>query len=151
MRELQVAYIEKQQRAQQHRTGLSLYLAEIVKIVQLGEQAKGKVFKSGSYVQQISTRGSSIEAATIQMSRWCTVLSQVRLTSHGVNSRRQVTLHWMLTTYSRNSNSRELRMSMGFFRARKSQAEGPLCPRCGLLMTILLISHSHCRQLNIIE
>lgn len=69
MRELQVAYIEKQQRAQQHRTGLSLYLAETVKIVQLGEQAKGKVFKSGSYVQQISTRGSSIEAATIQMSR----------------------------------------------------------------------------------
>lgn len=69
MRELQVAYIEKQHRAQQHRTGLSLYLAEIVKTVQLGEQAKGKVFKSGSYVQQISTRGSSIEAATIQMSR----------------------------------------------------------------------------------
>lgn len=64
-----MAYIEKQQRTQQHRAGLSLYLAEIVKTVRLREQAKGKVFKSGSYVQQISTRGSSVEAATIQMSR----------------------------------------------------------------------------------
>lgn len=68
MRELQVTYIEKWQRAQQHRAGLSLYLAEIVKTGQLREQAKGKVFKFGSYVQQISTRGSSVEAATIQMS-----------------------------------------------------------------------------------
>lgn len=52
MKELQVAYIEKQQRVKHHQTGPSLYLVEIVRVIQLREQTKCKTIRSGSHIQQ---------------------------------------------------------------------------------------------------